>query len=318
MAITNGFYNALATTSGEPDRTYDAEQMGMFFDGLIRDGVYEHVGNCFVVTAVENELAVMVDSGRCWFNHTWLYNDSKYKITLDASSDLYARYDSIIIEVDSNTSVRETSLKVLKGTPATNPVLPELTETNYIHQYRIANIYIAADTDTLSDSNIEYLVGTDETPYVSAPLTIISSTAHWTQWYTEAQEIVELRDSEFMTWFSKMRDQLDQDAAGHLQNEIDSHHTDHDFTITTTWSDNTTYGDYSTYPYYQSIASDLFTDESHPDCLVFGADPSAFMTSDEDSAKGLMCGEVSFSSSGIIVLAMSATETPLTLRVRGV
>lgn len=101
-------------------------------------------------------------------------------------------------------------------------------------------------------------------------------------------------------------------------NAVNKALTDHDFTITTTWSDNTTYGDYSTYPYYQSIASDLFTDESHPDCLVFGADPSAFMTSDEDSAKGLMCGEVSFSASGIIVLAMSATETPLTLRVRGV
>ena len=103
-----------------------------------------------------------------------------------------------------------------------------------------------------------------------------------------------------------------------VESKVSSISTDHDFTITTTWLDNTTYGDYSTYPYYQSIVSDLFTDESHPDCLVFGADPSAFMTSDEDSAKGLMCGEVSFSSSGIIVLAMSATETPLTLRVRGV
>ena len=103
-----------------------------------------------------------------------------------------------------------------------------------------------------------------------------------------------------------------------LETRIASSLADHDFTISTSWNANTTYGDYSTYPYYQSIASDLFTDESHPDCLVFGADPSAFMTSDEDSAKGLMCGEVSFSSSGIIVLAMSATETPLTLRVRGV
>jgi hypothetical protein len=317
MAITNGFYNALATTSGEPDRTYDAEQMAMFFDGLIRDGVYEHVGNCFVVTAVENELAVMVDSGRCWFNHTWLYNDSKYKITLDASSDLYARYDSIVIEVNSNTSVRETSLKVLKGTPATNPVLPELTESNYIHQYRIANIYIAADTDTLSNSNIEYLVGTDETPYVSAPLTIISSSAHWTQWYTEAQETVNLRDSEFMTWFSKMKDQLDQDAAGHLQNEIDAQHTERDFTITTSWLTNNAYGDTSTYPYYQIISTTVFTDDSHPDCFILGGTPTSFMSSKERDCKSYICEEVMFTSSCIILLATDKTTVKLTLRVRG-
>lgn len=117
---------------------------------------------------------------------------------------------------------------------------------------------------------------------------------------------------------SQTGDPFDEDTMNDLESRIASSLTDHDFTISTEWNANTSYGDYSTYPYYQSIASDLFTDESHPDCLVFGADPSAFMTSDEDSAKGLMCGEVSFSTSGIIVLAMSATETPLTLRVRGV
>lgn len=117
---------------------------------------------------------------------------------------------------------------------------------------------------------------------------------------------------------SKLTSTVVQSALDEVANEVTSISTDHDFAITTTWLDNTSYGDFSTYPYYQTISTDIFTDESHPDCLVFGADPSAFMTSDEDTAKGQMCGEVSFSSSGIILLAMSATENPLTLRVRGV
>lgn len=102
------------------------------------------------------------------------------------------------------------------------------------------------------------------------------------------------------------------------ESAISSISTDHDFTITTTWLDNTTYGDYSTYPYYQSIASDLFTDDSHPDCLVFGADPSSFMSETERDNKSYLCEEVMFTSSGITLLATDATEVELTLRVKGV
>lgn len=102
------------------------------------------------------------------------------------------------------------------------------------------------------------------------------------------------------------------------ESAISSISTDHDFTISTTWLDNTTYGDYSTYPYYQSIASDLFTDDSHPDCLVFGADPSSFMSETERDNKSYLCEEVMFTSSGITLLATDATTTALTLRVKGI
>lgn len=102
------------------------------------------------------------------------------------------------------------------------------------------------------------------------------------------------------------------------ESKISSISTDHDFTISTTWNTNTTYGDYSTYPYYQTIASDLFTDESHPDCLVFGADPSSFMSETERDNKSYLCEEVMFTSTGITLLATDATTTALTLRVKGV
>ena len=103
-----------------------------------------------------------------------------------------------------------------------------------------------------------------------------------------------------------------------LESRIASSLTDHDFTISTSWNANTTYGDFSTYPYYQTIASDLFTDESHPDCLVFGADPSSFMSETERDNKSYLCEEVMFTSTGITLLATDATEVELTLRVKGV
>ncbi len=100
-------------------------------------------------------------------------------------------------------------------------------------------------------------------------------------------------------------------------NSINLKLTDNDFTITTTWLENTSIGDYTNYPYYQTISTDIFTDESHPDCLVFGADPSAFMTETERDNKSYLCDEVQFTSTGITLLATDPTETALTLRVKG-
>lgn len=103
-----------------------------------------------------------------------------------------------------------------------------------------------------------------------------------------------------------------------VENKVTSISTDHDFTITTTWLDNTTYGDYATYPYYQKIETTIFSDDIHTDCLVFGADPNAFMTETERENKGYLCEDVQITSTGIILLASDKTTTALTLRVKGI
>jgi hypothetical protein len=103
-----------------------------------------------------------------------------------------------------------------------------------------------------------------------------------------------------------------------VENEVASITTDHDFTISTTWLDNTTYGDYATYPYYQVIATTIYSDDAHPDCLVYGANPDSFMTEAERENKGYLCEDVQITSTGITLLATDATTTALTLRVKGV
>ncbi len=94
--------------------------------------------------------------------------------------------------------------------------------------------------------------------------------------------------------------------------------TDHDFTITTDWLDNTTYGDYANYPYYQIISTDIYSDVSYPVCLILAGTPSAFMTEIERDCKAYISDEMQFSKTGIVVLATDKTTTNLTLRVKGV
>ena len=59
MAITSGFFDSV---SG--DRTYDADQMSTYFEGLISDGVYENVGDRFAVTSANSGMNINVGAGR--------------------------------------------------------------------------------------------------------------------------------------------------------------------------------------------------------------------------------------------------------------
>ena len=99
---------------------------------------------------------------------------------------------------------------------------------------------------------------------------------------------------------------------------INSNLAQNDFTISTTWESNTDIGDFESYPYKQTIATTNYTDNSSCDCLVFGANPSSFMSETERDNKSYLCEEVMFTSSGITLLATDATEVELTLRVKGV
>ena len=95
MSITYGFYNAQ-----DHDRLYDAEQVSQIFDGLIGNGVYETIGDAFIVKA-NGGMSVSVGTGRAWFDHTWTLNDAVYPVTLDNSQSIVKRIDAVVLEIDA-------------------------------------------------------------------------------------------------------------------------------------------------------------------------------------------------------------------------
>ncbi len=159
MALTFGFYDSI-----NGDRTYNAEQFSRFFDGIISDGVIKAVGSKFQTTPGTN-LAVKVGSGRAWFNHTWTYNDSDITVTLPAAHATLPRIDSIILSIDEQA--RTNTITYKQGTPASTPSAPALTNTETLHEYRIANVAIAATATSISSADITNVVGTNETPYAT-------------------------------------------------------------------------------------------------------------------------------------------------------
>lgn len=203
MAVTYGFYDSL-----NHDRLYNAQQMSAIFDGIINDGVFMSVGNQFH-TVAGTGMQVIVKSGRAWFDSTWTLNDAEYPLSIDAADVLLTRIDAVVLEVNSEVATRANTIKVVKGTPASTPAKPTLTNTATIHQHALAYVTVAKNTTAITNSMIEIVVGKTETPYVTAILQTTDITDLFKKW-----------ESDFQIWFETVKGTLDGDVALNLQNQI--------------------------------------------------------------------------------------------------
>ena len=109
MSVTFGFYN-----SKEGDRRYDAIQMSSIFDGIIQDGILQHVGTAMVVKESE-AMIINVGVGRAWFNHTWTLNDALLPLVVPQSEILLNRYDTVIGRTYSSDLLRDSNGDVIEG-----------------------------------------------------------------------------------------------------------------------------------------------------------------------------------------------------------
>ena len=205
MAVTFGFYDSL-----NGDRKYFASQFSYLFNSLIKDGIFMHVGEHLNVKEGTG-MQVNVGSGFAWFNYTWTRNDSDYPIDISISNLLQTRIDAIVLEVDETVSSRTNSIKVITGTPASNPKKPTLTNTNDIHQYPLAYVTVGVGVTSITQANIENCIGTDPCPFVTGVLDTIDATTLIAQW-----------EEQFNEWFESLEDTLSGDVAGNLFNMINN------------------------------------------------------------------------------------------------
>lgn len=255
MSVSSGFFNSL-----NGDRKYNAAQMSAIFDGLIIDGVFASIGTAFAVKAAGG-LTVNVGIGKAWFDHTWTVNDSILPMTAPEAEVLLDRIDAVVLEVNGTESVRENTIKFVKGNPSSAPSGPTLTNEGNVHQYPLCYIYRKYGTAVINQADITPMVGTESTPFVTGILQTISLDELLGKWQDELDRFTDARsqevddwiaqeESDFTTWFDKMKadlqqeqnvldqwiaseqadflawynqmkDQLSGDVAGNLQLEID-------------------------------------------------------------------------------------------------
>lgn len=254
MSLTYGFYNSL-----NGDRKYNALDVSRIFDGLIIDGVFASIGTAFVVKAsTPVSSTVSVGIGKAWFDHTWTYNDAILPMTMPPAEVLLNRIDAIVLEV--NTNARENSIKIVTGTPNSSPTRPALLNDEAVHQYPLCYIRREHGVDSIRQADIKNTVGTSECPFVTGVLRTLSldellgqwqdqldqylanQESHvntwingqendFTDWFNDMKadlqsekalldQWVEDNEGDFLNWYNEMRGKLDEDAAGHLELQI--------------------------------------------------------------------------------------------------
>lgn len=194
MSLTGGFFN-----SKDHDRRYNAETISRLFDGIIEDGVYETYGDKFIVHQASG-MDVTIGSGRAWFDHCWIHNDTKYRISIDSSEVVLDRLDTIVIDVDHSTSVRAVSFKVVRGMPASSPVAAELVNEEDHKQHPICRILVKAGATEITDANITNLVGTSECPFVIGVLKVLKADELLARWASDYSQWKAANDNDFKKW----------------------------------------------------------------------------------------------------------------------
>lgn len=255
MSVSSGFFNSL-----NGDRKYNTAQMSAIFDGLIIDGVFASIGTAFAVKAAGG-LTVNVGIGKAWFDHTWTVNDSILPMTAPEAEVLLDRIDAVVLEVNGMESVRNNTIKFVKGNPSSAPSRPTLTNEGNVHQYPLCYIYRKYGTAVINQADITPMVGTESTPFVTGILQTISLDELLGKWQDELDRFTDARSKEvddwiaqeesdftawfnkmkadlqqeqtvldqwiaseqadFLAWYNQMKDQLSGDVAGNLQLEID-------------------------------------------------------------------------------------------------
>lgn len=203
MAVTYGFYNSM-----NGDRKYDAVQLSSIFDGVIRDGVFQSIGG-YLATKPGTGMQVIVSPGKAWFDHTWTVNDADLPLEIAKSDLTLPRYDAVVLETDATKAVRENSIKVIKGTPASTPQKPVLVNEGDVHQHPLAYILVPGGSSSIQVQNIDIMVGKTKCPFVTSILESVSIEALLEKW-----------EGEFRVWFDELQNQMAGDVATNLQNQI--------------------------------------------------------------------------------------------------
>lgn len=207
MTIASGFFN-----SSDYDRVYNAHSYSSIFDGLITDGVFEKIGDHFAVIPGEG-MQVIVKTGRAWFDHTWIVNDALLPLPLELGDVTLPRYDAVIIEVNHSQNIRKDEIKISKGVPSPSPTWPALVNNNFVKQYPIAYIYVAAGVSYLTSGNIDQRVGKTDCPYVRVPVHDNKITDIFQNW-----------DGAFGEWFTQLHIDMNDEVVADFLDQIEVLH----------------------------------------------------------------------------------------------
>lgn len=250
--MASGLEHAFFYASENHDRVYNAASFEYWLKKFFTTGVF--TGD-LQVTA-NNDMTVTLNGGYANVDGKVKFFEQNTKMQLETAHATYDRIDSIVIE--RNDSDRDVTAKVVTGGYSSNPTPASAVRGNGVYQLVVAQISVVhgavkitqADiTDTRTNTELCGIVtGTvKEMDFSQFQAQFDSYFANYKlsvyEEYKAYQETIQRLENDgqlsydslvetlngynsqytqlFHTWFEAMKDQLSEDAAGNLQNEVD-------------------------------------------------------------------------------------------------
>ena len=200
MAVTYGFFNSV-----DGDRTYNADQMSEYFEGLISDGVYESVGGALQVLAGSG-MQVIVQTGRAVIGCKWIDVSAAETLQITAASAALNRWTAVVVRLNLSTRLME--LGTVDGTPATTPLQPAMTNTSTIKEICLAMVYVAAGSTAITQANITDMRASSLCGWITGLVEQVDTSQLFLQWQNAYQAYYEEMTEQFNTWFAALTQQL--------------------------------------------------------------------------------------------------------------
>lgn len=198
-------------------------------------GVFGTDNNLAVTSA--GGMVVNVSDGIGWLANdkadgTVFWNDAKeedgseMQLDIPLADAVLPRIDRVVVSWDTVDYAVEPRIEVLKGTPASTPVAPELTNNSLLRQISLAQISVAAASSKITagditDERLDNSVCGLVTDWISVDTTVMQ--AQFAAWLQQSKDIANAMQQEytieFNAWFENIKNQLGEDAAGNLQNQ---------------------------------------------------------------------------------------------------
>lgn len=194
-----GFFDA-NLVGEEYDRVYLAAQFAAYFASFIGNGVYaEHSNQLQVVAMPTPQMQVGVEKGQGWINGYWYENTDTMYLPIEVADGVLNRIDSIVLRL--GFAERNMWLMVKKGTPAINPIAPEVTRTADYYDLQLATVSIPASSIKITQAQItDTRMNQDVCGWVTGVVKQLDTTTLFNQFETYFQEFKENNQADYEEW----------------------------------------------------------------------------------------------------------------------
>lgn len=194
-----GFFDA-NLVGEEYDRVYLAAQFAAYFASFIGNGVYaEHSNQLQVVAMSTPQMQVGVEKGQGWINGYWYENTDTMYLPIEVADGVLNRIDSIVLRL--GFAKRNMWLMVKKGTPAINPIAPEVTRTADYYDLQLATISIPASSIRITQAQIQDTrMNQDVCGWVTGVVKQLDTTTLFNQFEAYFQEFKENNQADYEEW----------------------------------------------------------------------------------------------------------------------